>query len=416
MNGQMNQMQMNGQMNQMHMNGQMQQMNGQGMQGRRGKGQGPNMLPQHQQMSGRGNAQRNGLQQPPVKMLPGVQPTRPQVPRDPLMRAQQNLASAGERKGLPQPPRNLNSTPAELAQYLRSRGGSAPLSSVTGSVVQSRPDLFQVENGSVILREAEPAVVELYVVAEAFAPSATEHGELALQVGELVAVTQQHTSGWWRGDKVKMRSGAEGARTTGWFPGAFVDKLVGTLNPRGGRAAIYDVAAQKLVRYDPKTSRLSVDLAGFSPPLADEDCATFAQWLEPRLAGQRGQAVVQFDVSRNAIGPAGLGALLDVLLRQDVALAALDVSSNNLGDEALVRLGAYLQQTSRPQLQSLELRATGVERASVLRLLSVLAQRLGKPAPQDVDAPLLQEQLGLRLGLEADESADGCETAAARGA
>merc|ERR1719331_879266 len=236
MNGQMNQMQMNGQMNQMQMNGQMQQMNGQGMQGRRGKGQGPNMLPQHQQMNGRGNAQRNGLQQPPVKMLPGVQPTRPQVPRDPLMRAQQNLASAGERKGLPQPPRNLNSTPAELAQYLRSRGGSAPLSSVTGSVVQSRPDLFQVENGSVILREAEPAVVELYVVAEAFAPSATEHGELALQVGELVAVTQQHAGGWWRGDKVKMRApSAEGARTTGWFPGAFVDKLVGTLNPRGGR-------------------------------------------------------------------------------------------------------------------------------------------------------------------------------------
>merc|ERR1719460_1175073 len=228
MNGQMNQMQMNGQMNQMQMNGQMQQMNGQG-----------------------GNAQRNGLQQP-VKMLPGLPGTRP-VQREPLMRAQQNLAQAGQRQGGARSSSTSSTTPAELAQYLRARpGASAPLSSLvsagSASVVQSRPDLFHVENGTVMLREARPEAagpppVELYAVEEAFTPTSTEHGELALQVGELVAVTQQHAAGWWRGDLVKTRGRDAGARTTGWFPGAFVDKLVGTLTPSGarGRAAIYDV-------------------------------------------------------------------------------------------------------------------------------------------------------------------------------
>lgn len=181
---------------------------------------------------------------------------------------------------------------------------------------------------------------ELFEVLYAFDPPSRMFGELPLQPGELLTLGDRTSEGWASGEKVKTVEGT--TELAGWFPLSNVQQLCGTMCPtRTGRLALFEQAAQRLVRFDPKASRLRVDLSGFRPPLDDDDLATFARWLAPRLSGQRGRCVVELDLSRGAFD-AGVGEILDVLRGLEIPVEGLSVRGGQLAAAGLAHVRAYL--------------------------------------------------------------------------
>jgi hypothetical protein len=373
-----------------------------------------NQLPQMQHnrtQNGMQNGMQNGYGQQQTYLQ---QPTRPQ---------HNQYAKAGMRTGYNDGYSSgygaksfASRDVQELAALLRSSNGSAPLHQLErrwpGQVklmVESRPDILSLRGDQVFVSGGDAQLVpEIFEVTTPFEPQNCEYGELPLALGELVTVSVQHDSGWWRGSKVK--SAAQSSAGPGWFPSGMVTPLCGTTRPSGsGRVAFFDVAASRIVRFNPKASRSEVDLAGVQPPLRDDDMRTFAQWFAPRLASQRGRGTVNLDVSRNAIGQAGVKAVLDLLHANEIAIETLDLSCNQLDDAGVDCLCSYLKDTRQPMLRTVNLRENNLQAGgSIKRLLEVLSH--SSSAPPSTPRPeggaeylrWLEAECGVRCLVEAD--------------
>jgi hypothetical protein len=254
-------------------------------------------------------------------------------------------------------------------------------------------------------------VADLFEAWHEFRPESTKYGELPLEVGELVTVTEQQPGSWWKG--IKVKSTGRGGPGPGWFPAAMVEPLCGTMKPtgQGGRLAFFEIAASRILKFDPKNSRMDVDLAGLHPGLSDEDLVAFAHWLSPRLQSQRNQAQISLDVSRNAVGANGLRAFLEMTAQLNIGVVALDVSFNPLGDSGIEPICTYVERTTQQRLKSVNVNGTNLQpQGAILKLMKALTLRpvIGHnvahlTAPEDGAAERLQyieQEFGVKLLVE----------------
>merc|ERR1719181_1980048 len=312
--------------------------------------------PQAQQQQPQQQAQPQRLQQPLMQQnrapaqandgTPGYTPQQLYLqqnirPQGPLQRPMRQNGYNGNQQ---QPAKPFAARDVqEIVAILRSRpNGMAELSSLAPQwepaalrdMATSRPDILRIQDQYIVLHGVEvekKPVSDVFEAWHEFRPESTKHGELPLEVGELVTVTEQHAKGWWKG--IKVKSTGRGGPGPGWFPAAMVESLCGTMKPTGagGRIAFFEIAASRILKFDPKASRMDVDLAGLHPPLSDDDLVAFAQWLSRRLQSQR-DLQISLDVSRNAIGANGLRAFFEMISQLNIVPVALDVSCNPFGD------------------------------------------------------------------------------------
>jgi hypothetical protein len=310
----------------------------------------------------------------------------------------------------------------DVVAILRSRpNGTAELSSLAPQwheaalreMATGRPDILRIQDRYITLHGVEvekKPVADLFEAWHEFRPENSKHGELPLEVGELVTVTEQNASGWWKG--IKVKSTGRGGPGPGWFPAAMVESLCGTMKPTGagGRIAFFEMAASRILKFDPKASRMDVDLAGLHPPLSDDDLVAFAQWLSRRLQSQR-DLQISLDVSRNAIGANGLRAFFEMISQLNIVPVALDVSCNPFGDAGLEPICNYVQQTPRQTLKSVNVTGTSLRpQGGILNLMKALTLRpvLGHSvphltAPEDGASERLQyieQEFGVKLMVE----------------
>jgi hypothetical protein len=277
----------------------------------------------------------------------------------------------------------------------------------------SRPDILRLQGEYIVLHGVEvekKPVADLFEAWHEFRPESTKYGELRLEVGELVSVTDQR-NGWWKG--IKVKSTGRGAPGPGWFPAAMVEPLCGTMKPTGagGRLAFFEMAASRILKFDPKNSRMDVDLAGLHPELTDEDLVSFSTWLHPRLQSQRDRASISLDVSRNAVGANGLRQFFEMISSLNIMPVALDVSFNPLSDAGVEPICAYVERTSRQTLKSVNVTGCSLQpRGAILKLMKALTLRpvMGHnvphlTAPEDGASERLQyieQEFGVKLMVE----------------
>jgi hypothetical protein len=310
----------------------------------------------------------------------------------------------------------------EIVAILRSRpNGAAELSHFAPQwdaaslreMATSRPDILRIQDMYIVLHGAEvekKPVADLFEAWHEFRPESTTHGELPLAVGELVSVTEQHAK-WWKG--IKVKSTGRGGPGPGWFPAAMVEPLCGTMKPTGagGRLAFFEIAASRILKFDPKNSRMDVDLAGLHPELSDDDLVAFSHWLSPRLQSQRDRAQISLDVSRNAIGANGLRAFLEMIASLNIGAVAIDVSSNPLGDGGIEPICTYVERTARQTVKSVNVTGTSLQpQGAILKLMKALTLRpvMGHnvahlTAPEDGASERLQyieQEFGVKLMVE----------------
>merc|ERR1719460_630682 len=258
------------------------------------------MQQQQQQMGG--TAHQQHLQQRPQHQQNGILP-QPQMPMQqqqsqqqmqapqqapPQQYLQQNIRPGGPLQGRrfsnggqngynanQQGPKPFAARDVQdVVAILRSRpNGTAELSSLAPQwheaalreMATGRPDILRIQDRYITLHGVEvekKPVADLFEAWHEFRPENSKHGELPLEVGELVTVTEQNASGWWKG--IKVKSTGRGGPGPGWFPAAMVESLCGTMKPTGagGRIAFFEMAASRILKFDPKASRMDVDLAG----------------------------------------------------------------------------------------------------------------------------------------------------------
>jgi hypothetical protein len=193
-----------------------------------------------------------------------------------------------------------------------------------------------------------------------------------------------------------------------------VEPLCGTMKPTGagGRIAFFEMAASRILKFDPKNSRMDVDLAGLHPELADDDLVAFSHWLSPRLQSQRDRGfLISLDVSRNAIGANGLRVFLEMINALNIAPVAIDVSHNPLGDAGMAPICSYVERTSRQTLKSVNVTGTSLQpQGAILKLMKALTLRpvmghhvANLTAPEDGASERLQyieQEFGVKLMVE----------------